>query len=123
MEKIYYTEEEKQQIKDERKKVIDENKVVKETTETPIDYDKLLNDELENENNEIKNTDTRFVLKYPVIKINDINEEAFTTEEKRFKINKKMAGILAGIMMATSIPIIAASTRKIITQMKIQVKV
>lgn len=112
MEKIYYTEEEKQQIMDERKKVIDENKVVKETTETPIDYDKLLNDELENENNEIKNTDTRFVLKYPVIKINDINEEAFTTEEKRFKINKKMAGILAGIMMATSIPIIAASTRK-----------
>lgn len=106
MEKIYYTEEEKQQIMDERKKVIDENKVVKETTETPIDYDKLLNDELENENNEIKNTDTRFVLKYPVIKINDINEE------KRFKINKKMAGILAGIMMATSIPIIAASTRK-----------
>lgn len=112
MEKIYYTEEEKQQIMDERKKVIDENKVVKETTETPIDYDKLLNDELENENNEIKNTDTRFVLKYPVIKINDINEEAFTTEEKRFKINKKMAGILAGIMMVTSIPIIAASTRK-----------
>ena len=112
MEKIYYTEEEKQQIMDERKKVIDENKVVKETTETPIDYDKSLNDELENENNEIKNTDTRFVLKYPVIKINDINEEALTTEEKRFKINKKMAGILAGIMMATSIPIIAASTRK-----------
>ena len=112
MEKIYYTEEEKQQIKDERKKAIDENKVVKEATETPIDYDKLLNDELENENNEIKNTDTRFVLKYPVTKINDINEEAFTTEEKRFKINKKMAGILAGIMMATSIPIIAASTRK-----------
>ena len=74
--------------------------------------DGLLNDELENENNEIKNTDTRFVLKYPVTKINDINEEAFTTEEKRFKINKKMAGILAGIMMATSIPIIAASTRK-----------
>ena len=29
MEKIYYTEEEKQQIMDERKKVIDENKVVK----------------------------------------------------------------------------------------------
>ena len=112
MEKIYYTEEEKQQIMDERKKTIDENKVVKETTETPIDYDKLLNDELENENNEIKNTDTRFVLKYPVIKINDINEEAFTTEEKRFKINKKMAGILAGIMMVTSIPIIAAATRK-----------
>ena len=112
MEKIYYTEEEKQQIMDERKKVIDEDKIVRETTETPIDYDKLLNDELENENNEIKNTDTRFVLKYPVIKINDINEEEFTTEEKRFKINKKMAGILAGIMMATSIPIIAASTRK-----------
>lgn len=98
MEKIYYTEEEKQKIVDERKKVIDEDKIVSETTETPIDYDKLLNDELENENNEIK--------------INDINEEAFTTEEKRFKINKKMAGILAGIMMATSIPIIAASTRK-----------
>lgn len=112
MEKIYYTEEEKQQIMDERKKVIDEDKIVRKTTETPIDYDKLLNDELENENNEIKNTDTRFVLKYPVIKINDINEEEFTTEEKRFKINKKMAGILAGIMMATSIPIIAASTRK-----------
>ncbi len=98
MEKIYYTEEEKQKIVDERKKVIDEDKIVSETTETPIDYDKLLNDELENENNEIK--------------INDINEEAFTTEEKRFKINKKMAGILAGIMMATSIPIIATSTRK-----------
>lgn len=98
MEKIYYTEEEKQKIVDERKRVIDEDKIVSETTETPIDYDKLLNDELENENNEIK--------------INDINEEAFTTEEKRFKINKKMAGILAGIMMATSIPIIAASTRK-----------
>lgn len=98
MEKIYYTEEEKQKIVDERKKVIDEDKIVSETTETPIDYDKLLNDELENENNEIK--------------INDINEEAFTTEEKRFKINKKMAGILAGVMMVTSIPIIAASTRK-----------
>lgn len=98
MEKIYYTEEEKQEIMDERKKAIDEDKVVKETTETPVDYDKLLNDELENENNEIK--------------INDINEEAFTTEEKRFKINKKMAGILAGVMMVTSIPIIATATRK-----------
>ncbi len=98
MEKIYYTEEEKQKIVDERKKVIDEDKIVSETTETPIDYDKLLNDELENENNEIK--------------INDINEEAFTTEEKRFKINKKMAGILAGVMMVTSIPIIATATRK-----------
>ena len=41
MGKIYYTEEEKQEIMDERKKTIDENKVVKETTETPIDYDKL----------------------------------------------------------------------------------
>ena len=112
MEKIYYTEEEKQQIKDERKKAIDENKVVKETTETPIDYDKLLNDELENENNEIKNTDTRFVLKYPVIKINDINEEAFTTEEKRFKINKKMAGIVTNPKHLSLLYIVNNNERK-----------